>query len=98
MLADAGETSQFLAMKAVVLNSEARDRFLDNLYDDLSEALKRLIRMAEGDYSPDTYRERFPKFEGADTGETPMQLFERWVVERQPAAGTIESWTYVFRA
>ena len=97
VLADAGETSQFLAMKAVVLNSETRDRFLDFLYEDLSEALKLLIRMAKGDYSPDTYREKFPKFEGADNGETPMQLFERWVAERQPAASSIESWRYVFR-
>jgi hypothetical protein len=42
----------------------------------MSEALKRLMRQAAGDYSPDEYRERFPKFEGQDTGETPVQLFE----------------------
>jgi hypothetical protein len=98
VLADLGETAQFLATKNIALNNEARDRFLDNLYDDLSEALKRLIRIANGDYGPDTYVERFPKLEGPDNGETPYQLFKRWVAERKPAAATVESWRYVFLA
>ena len=63
-----GETAQFLAMKRLVLNSAARDLFLDWLFDDLWQALTRIIRIAQGDYSPDAYRERFPKFEGADSG------------------------------
>ena len=70
LLADVGETAQFLAAKAVVPNNEARVLFLDFLYKDLAAALKRLIRMSEGDYSPDEYRERFPKSEGADGGES----------------------------
>jgi len=98
VLADAGETSQFLAMKAMTLDNKARDQFLDFLYDDLSEALKRLMRMSDGDYGPDKYRERFPRLEGADKGDTPQQLFERWVSERKPAANSVESWQYVFRA
>jgi len=98
VLADVGETSQFLAAKGVVPNNEARDQFLDFLYKDLAEALRRLIRHSEGDYSPDTYRERFPKFGGADSGERPTQLFERWAQERRAAAGTVEGWQYVFRA
>ena len=97
VLADVGETSQFLATKALVLNNEARVLFLDFLYKDLAEALRRLIRQSEGDYSPDTYRERFPKSEGADSGERPTQLFERWAKEREAAAGTVEGWQYVFR-
>ena len=32
VLADVGETSQFLATKALVLNNEAREQFLDFLY------------------------------------------------------------------
>ena len=98
VLADVGETSQFLATKAMVLNNEARDLFLDFFYTDLAAALKLLIRRSGGDYSPDKYHERFPKFEGANTGDTPTQLFERWVPERQPAPSTVESWRYVFRA
>lgn len=47
ILADAGETAQFLAMKGIVLNNEARGQFLDFLYADLAHALKYLIRIAE---------------------------------------------------
>ena len=98
VLADLGETSQFLGMKRIALNNEARDRFLDDLYDDLAAAFHRLIGISQGDYSPDEYRKRFPKFEGADTGETPWQLFEKWVAERLPKASSVESWRYVFLA
>ncbi|MGH6770670.1 MAG: hypothetical protein ACRECO_16800 [Xanthobacteraceae bacterium] len=98
LLADIGETAQFLALKRLVLKSEAEALFLDFLFDDLAEALKRLIRHARGDYSPDKYAERFPAFEGPDSGETPKQLFERWIEARKPARGTIESWHYVFEA
>ena len=96
VLADVAETAQFLAIKRLVLNNEARDRFLDWLYEDLAEALRRLLRIADGDYSADKYAERFPKFDGPDTGETPQQLFEAWVVERRPARSSVESWRYVF--
>ncbi len=98
VLADVGETAQFLAMKGQALNSEARNRFLDWLYDDLSAALRRLMRVAQGDYGDDKYAERFPKFEGADSGETPQQLFDKWVSEKKPARSTVESWSYVFKA
>jgi hypothetical protein len=63
---------------------------------DLAEALRRLLRIADGDYSTDKYAERFPKFDGPDTGETPQQLFEAWVVERRPARSSVESWRCVF--
>jgi hypothetical protein len=96
VLADVGETSQFLATKALVPNNNARVLFLDFLYKDLAEALRRLIRYSKGDYSPDTYREQFPKRDGADGGETPTQLFERWAKEREAAAGTVENWQYFF--
>ena len=96
VLADVGETAQFLASKRLVLNNEARGCFLDWLYDDLAAALRRLTRLAKGDYSTDKYPERFPKFSGVDRGETPQQLFESWAAERKPARGTLESWQYVF--
>jgi integrase len=98
VLADVGETAQFLALKNVALTHDARNLFLDFLYDDLAAALKRLLRLSEGDYSPDKYAERFPKsVEGTDSGVTPWGLFEQWIAERQPARGTVESWRYVFR-
>jgi hypothetical protein len=46
VLADAGETAQFLATKSLVLKNAARDLFLDFLYKDLAAALKRLIDYA----------------------------------------------------
>jgi hypothetical protein len=85
-------------VKRLALDGDTRNRFLDYLYDDLAAAFQRLIKIAHGDYSPDEYRKRFPKFEGADKGETPTQLFEKWVTERKPALSTIESWQYVFAA
>ena len=96
VLADVGETAQFLAMKGLVLNGEGRESFLYWLYDDLAAAFRKLMRVAEGDYGSDKYAERFPKFEGHDAGETPQQLFDKWVSEKKPARGTIESWRYVF--
>ena len=50
-------------------------------------SLRRLLRIADGDYSADEYAERFPKFNGPDADVTPQQLFEVWVVERRPARG-----------
>jgi len=98
VLADVGETAQFLNMKRLTLNAEGRESLLYWLYDDLVAVLKKLERLAKGDYSADEYAKRFPKFEGSDSGDTPQQLFDRWISEKQPARGTEESWSYVFRA
>jgi hypothetical protein len=62
----------------------------------LGAALRKLLRVARGDYADEKYAERFAKFDGLDSGETPQQLFEAWVLARKPARGTIESWKYVF--
>ena len=97
VLADVGETAQFLAMKRLTLNGEGRESFLYWLYDDLAAVLRKLIRVAEGDYGDDGYAKRFPpKFEGADSGATPQQLFDKWVLDRKPAAGSVDTWRYVF--
>jgi hypothetical protein len=98
VLADIGETAQFLAMKRLTLNVEGRESFLYWLYDDLAAVLARLRRLAEGDYGDDEYAKRFPKFEGLDSGETPAQIFEKWITEKRPAPSTEESWRYPFRA
>jgi hypothetical protein len=98
VLADIGETAQFLALKRMVLSNEAQRLFLDWLYEDLAAALRRLLQLTEGNYGTDKYRERFPKdTESADSGLTPWELFEKWVVARKPAYGTVESWRYVFQ-
>ena len=97
VLADVGETAQFLAAKSLVLNNEARVLFLDFLYWDLAAALKQLIANAAGDFRPDKYREQFPKLETKGSGDTPTQLFDRWCSEGERKPGTVESWQYVFR-
>ena len=71
VLADVAETAQFLANKGMALDNETRNQFLDFLYDDLAATLNHLIRIKKGDLSPDTYRERFPKFEGAELAKHP---------------------------
>jgi hypothetical protein len=99
VLADIGDTAQFLAAKRLTLTNAARNLFLDWLWHDLAAALKWLERRAQGDYGPDKYAERFPKeAQGHDSGLTPWQLFELWVKERKPAAGTVENWRYMLRA
>jgi hypothetical protein len=98
VLADVGETAQFLAMKRLTLNAEGRESFLYWLYDDLAAVLRKLKRLGKGDYGDDGYAKRFPKFEATDAGDTPQQLFDKWVSERKPAYGTIESWSYVLAA
>jgi integrase len=97
MLADWCETAQFLAGRRLVLDNASRDLFLDALFSDFWEALKLLLRNAQGDYSPDTWSLRFPKFETAvRTGLTPWQLFERWIEARSPADATVDRWRGVF--
>jgi hypothetical protein len=79
VLADVGETAQFLATKHLRLTREAHDSFLDWLYDDLSAALTRLMRQVQGDFGDDGYSSRFPAFVRADGSETPKELFDAWV-------------------
>jgi integrase len=99
VLAETGQVEQFLAAKRLVLTNAARTLFRDWLWEDLFAALRMLKRRAAGDYSPDKYTERFPKeAQGHDSGLTPWQLFELWVKERNPAAGTVENWRYMLRA
>ena len=95
VLADAGETAQFLATKNMVLNAEGRERFLDWLYADLAAALARLRRIAEGNYGDDGYAKRFPKFEGT-TRATHRSSCLKPGCEKQPAARSVENWQYFF--
>ena len=97
MLADWGEVAQFLHTKRLVLDEPSRRLFLDHLYGDFAAALKLLIKRAQGDYTPDDYALRFPKFENSrDTGLGPWQLFELWVQAVKPAPATVNRWRGVF--
>lgn len=97
LVADRSETAQFLHAKNLALDPASRDLFLDYVCQDLFEALMLLIRRSKGDYTPDTWPERFPKFERtADPSLTPWMLFERWIAEAKPADSTIDRWRGVF--
>lgn len=97
MLADWGETAQFLALKRMVLDEPSRNLFLDHLYGDFAAALNLLIKRARGDYSADAYALQFPQFDNSrDTGHGPWQLFELWVSAVKPAPATVNRWRGVF--
>jgi hypothetical protein len=65
LLADEAKTAQFLASKGVILNHEAMALFLDCVLDDFKAALRRLKRLASGDYRPDERPTTFPPFTAA---------------------------------
>jgi integrase len=63
--------------------------------------------MADGDYGPDKFSERFPKWAGvtrhkqasaAPPALTFDDLFERWRLERKPSASTVTTWLSYVRA
>ncbi|MFO1100519.1 MAG: tyrosine-type recombinase/integrase [Xanthobacteraceae bacterium] len=97
MIADWGETAQFLASRRITLDHPSQPLFLDFVYEDFAAALTQLIKQAKGDYSPDLRPAQFPKFSDArDAGLTPWQLFERWIATKQPSNSTVDRWRGVF--
>lgn len=93
VVADHAETSQFLYAKGLALEPASREMFLDCVLHSYPAALRLLTKRAKNDYSPDTYSERFPKFERtADPGLSPWDLFERWVRQTKPADATVNRW------
>jgi integrase len=100
VLADWGQTSQFLAHRGIALTHSARTLFLDCVLDNYIAALSVLKQRAKGDYSPDDLPKTFPSFlpnGPSTTGLTPWDLFEGWVKAREPQQSTVESWRTVFK-
>jgi integrase len=99
-IADNGKTAQFLASRGLALTLEARERFLDAVADEFGHALKLLITRAEGDYSPDTRPQRFPKFAPAtlasSAGPSCFELFQAWIKASERGNSTINRWRAVF--
>jgi hypothetical protein len=82
VIADHGETTQFLANRGIALTNGARTLFLDCVLDKLIAAYSLLERRAEGDYAPDELPKQFPQFlrptrQNADA-QSPWKLFQRW--------------------
>jgi integrase len=100
VIADHGETTQFLANRGIALTNGARTLFLDCVLDKLIAAYSLLEQRAEGDYTPDELPKQFPQFSrttrhDADV-QSPWKLFERWEKARGPARSTVERWRAVF--
>lgn len=53
----------FLKARGVFTVEESRQTLIERFSVEVSEATKKLARNADGDYSPDTYAKKFPKFE-----------------------------------
>jgi integrase len=101
LVADVGNTAQFLASRGVTLTNPSQAVFLDFVVDNYVAALNLLERRARNDYSPDETAETFPKFDGGlqqgnDQDKSPWRLFEAWQAARQPAIATVERWRWVF--
>jgi hypothetical protein len=97
VVADHGETAQFLHTRVLTLEPSARDMFLDYVSQDLFEALGVLKLRAQGDYSEDKRPLQFPKLERTvDPNLTPMALFKQWATEVEPRAQTVRRWRCVF--
>lgn len=94
LVADWGETTQFLASRRITLDRASQALFLDYAHDDFAEALTKLIN---DDHSPDPRAAQFPKFEEArDAGLSAWALFERWIATKEPSNSTVDRWRGVF--
>lgn len=92
-LSDEAKTAQFFGSRGMVLSNEASALFLDKLEPEFVAAVRLLRRRAEGDFRPDKRPERFLKLpDGRPAGMGFWKLFETWVLERRPAASTVERW------
>jgi hypothetical protein len=102
IVADVGNTAQFLGSRGIALTNQSQAIFLDFVVDNYVTALNLLERRARNDYSPDETVGTFPKFNGSPglqrgTEEaSPWRLFEAWQAARQPTPATVERWRAVF--
>lgn len=75
-------TDAFLARRGVITDEASRWKLIEQASLDLSEAAKKLSRNADGDFTPDDYARRFPKFEEQTSkglpGRSLTALVEAW--------------------
>jgi integrase len=93
--------------KGVLTDKDSRIRLMMQAAKAVIEASRRLERHAIGDYRKDDKEERFPRWEevgrprpDADTKAAVRfdEVFERWRLERRPAASTITTWKGCMRS
>lgn len=75
-------TDTFLARRGIHTDSETRWKLIERASVDLPAAAKKLSQNADGDFTPDDYRKRFPEFEEqsgkADDKHSLTKLAEDW--------------------
>lgn len=97
-----GQVHTFLALEAVTLTPASLSAFVMAVGDELGAVSTLLRRRAGGDYRPDQRREKFPQHsplgssQVKPSGWTAWEAFEAWVMERKPAASTVNRWRGVF--
>jgi hypothetical protein len=100
-IAEMALTASFLASEGLALTQDASNLFVDAVSQRLFMAYWVLERRANGDYTRDTYPDRFPAYvdqrRGTPTGMSCWELFRAYVAARKPAAGTINRWRAVFQ-
>ena len=95
------ETATFLVEEGVVLTDDATNLFIDAVSDSLLAAFERLKSIARGNYAADEHLASFPHYERMPNTDPQIgvwQLFERWAHAVQPATGTFDRWSAVFKA
>lgn len=77
----------FLKGRGIFTVEESRRKLISQFSVEASEAAKKLARNADGNYTPDTYAERFPKFENIapqSSGKGLKALVDAWYVAALP--------------
>ena len=98
-IARAAQADRWLLDRGYALTPESRAAFLDALAPRYADAIALLLRRAKGDYSRDPIAETFPSLEPTTKAAVSIRgLWDQWVAEKKPAAGTIERWRPVIDA
>lgn len=87
-----GFVEHSLSTHGLVVDDESKGRLLDQVAISISEAAKTAGRYSQGDYSTDTYADRFPEFEQPKSMPkvSLTELYEGWMKEAE-ASGLSKS-------
>jgi integrase len=101
-----GTVDYLLARQAITTDAESRQLLIREAAGAMASAAVKLREYAKGDYRPDQFAQRFPKW--AETSKASKaqprsvltfdDLFEHWRREREPSASTVTTWSSYVRA
>lgn len=103
-----GTVDYLLSRQAITTDAESRKLLIRDAAGAMASAAVKLRDYAKGDYRPDEFAQRFPKWAEAPNLSKPQpagrsvltfdDLFERWRREREPSASTVTTWVSYVRA